>query len=302
MSIQPQYYKKIIFYILFFTSLIICSPIYISNWGSYSITNNSLSISSDEIVPVINSHIDNMNLIFGPIPKAAFKIIIKSDNTKYSNTFNWSLGITQGNKIIIKDPSISHIKKDRFYEVLKHELNHIYLNRISKKRNLPRWFKEGFCMYYANESSLRNKLILGNEINNKEWFDLKSIDRKFQSNSKKQFNFAYAYSQATVQNMIDLYGEKSIQDIISYIKKDYFFDEAFNLYTSITINSYSQHIYTNIYSRYRWFNLIKFPNFLLVLAPLLLTIIFVMKKIRNQKIIKKWEIEEELEQNNLDNN
>ena len=73
-----------------------------------------------------------------------------------------------------------------------------------------------------------------------------------------------------------------------------------NLSQADTINSYSEHIYTNIYSRYRWFNLIKFPNFLLVLAPLLLTIIFIMKKIRNQKIIKKWELEEELEESNSD--
>ena len=100
--------------------------------------------------------------------------------------------------------------------------------------------------------------------------------------------------------MIDLYGEKSIQDIISYIKEGYSFDEAFNSSTLITIDSYSEHIYTNIYSGYRWFNLIKFPNFLLVLAPLLLTMIFIMKKIRNQKIIKKWELEEELEESNCD--
>ena len=100
--------------------------------------------------------------------------------------------------------------------------------------------------------------------------------------------------------MLDLYGEQAIQNIISYIKKDYSFDKAFNLSTLITIDNYSEYIYTNIYSRYRWFNLIKFPNFLLVLAPLLLIIIFIMKKIRNQKIIKKWELEEELEESNCD--
>ena len=131
MLIQPPYYKKIIFYIFFIISFTFCNEKYISNWGPYSIENNSLNISDNEIIPIINQHIDNMNLIFGSVPKTFFKIIIKSDNIKYSNTFNWSLGITQGNQIIIKDPSISHIKRERFYEVLKHELNHIYLNRIS---------------------------------------------------------------------------------------------------------------------------------------------------------------------------
>ena len=284
---------------LFFISAACCNEIYFSNWGPYLIENNSLNISDNEIIPIINQHIDNMNLIFGSVSKSFFKIIIKSDNMKYGNTFNWSLGITQGNQIIIKDPSISHIKREKFYEVLKHELNHIYLNRISKKNNIPRWFKEGFCMYYANESSLRNKLILGYKINNKEWFDLRSINQKFHGNSKDQFNFAYAYSQAAVKNILDIYGEQAIRDIISYIKQDYSFDKAFNLSTLTTIDNYSKDIYTNIYLRYRWFNFIKFPNYLLILAPLLLTIIFIMKKVRNQKIIKRWEMEEELEESQI---
>ena len=299
MLIQLPYYKKIIFFIFFIISYSFCNDKHISNWGFYSIDNNSLNITNDEIIPIINQHIDYMNSLFGPVPKSFFKIIIKSDNVKYSNTFNWSLGITQGNKIIIKDPSISHIKRERFYQVLRHELNHIYLNRISDKRSIPRWFKEGFCMNYANESNFKNRLILADKINNKEWFDLQYIDQKFYGSSKDQFNFAYAYSQVLVSNILDIYGDQAIKDIIEYIKKDYIFDKAFNSSTLITITSYSQQTYENIYSKYRWFNLIKFPNFLLVLAPLLLIIIFIMKKIRNQKIIKQWKIEEELEEREL---
>ena len=299
MLIQPLYYKKIIFYIFFIISHTFCNDKYISNWGSYSIENNSLNITNNEIIPIINKHIDNINSLFGSAPKSSFKIIIKSDNAKYSNTFNWSLGITQGNKIIIKDPSVSHIKRERFYQVLRHELNHIYLNRISHKNSIPRWFKEGFCMKYANESSFKNKLILADKINNKEWFDLQYINQKFYGNSKDQFNFAYAYSQSLVNNIVDIYGDQAIIDIIDYIKKDYAFDKAFNFSTLITIENYSKEIYKKIYSKYRWFNFIKFPSFLLILAPLLLTIIFFIKKRRNQKIIKKWKIEEELEESEL---
>ena len=302
MSILLQYYKIIILYILLFYSLIFCNDNYHSNWGFYSIENNSLTIKNNDIITIINNHIDNMNYVLGPIPKSSFQIIIKNDNIKYNNIFNWSLGITQGNKIIIKDPAISHIKRDRFYEVLKHELNHIYLNRISNTNYIPRWFKEGFCMYYAKESNLKNKLVLGNNINNKDWFNLETIDQKFNGNSKKQFNFAYAYAQVAVQHLIDLYGKGSIPDIIYYLKQNYSFDKAFYLSTSETVNNYSKYIYKNIYKRYRWFNLIKFPNFLLVLAPLLLTIIFIMKKINNQKIIREWDLEEKLEEGSLDEN
>ena len=299
MLILFQYYKKIVFHTIFIISFIFCNEKYISNWGPYSIDNQSLNITNDEIIPIINEHINYINSLFGEVQKVSFKIIIKKDNMKYNNTFNWSLGITQGNKIIIKDPSISHITKARFYQVLQHELNHIYLNRIALNSDIPRWFKEGFCMEYANESSLRNKLILANEIKNKEIFDIKYINQFFFSNSKKQFNFAYAYSEILVNRLLDTYGEQTVQDILQHIRKGTPFDKAFYLSTLITVEDYAEDIYEYIYLKYRWMNLIKFPNFLLIFAPLLVIIGFIGKNIRNKKIIRIWEIEEELEENKI---
>ena len=64
----------------------------------------------------------------------------------------------------MKDPSMSHITKNRFKVVLEHELNHIMVNRIDPNRTIPRWFKEGFAMFYSNEISLNHKLDVLNEI------------------------------------------------------------------------------------------------------------------------------------------
>ena len=40
----------------------------------------------------------------------------------------------------------------------------------------------------------------------------------------------------------------------------------------------------------------KFPSFLLILAPLLSIIGFIIVKLKNKKVIQKWDIEEELEE------
>ena len=39
----------------------------------------------------------------------------------------------------------------------------------------------------------------------------------------------------------------------------------------------------------------KFPSLLLILAPLLSIVGFIIVKIKNKKIIKKWDIEEKLD-------
>ena len=168
------------------------------------------------------------NSKFGDIKREPFTIIISNKDKKLynNNTWNWSLGITRNNTIIIKDPSKSHITKTRLMQVLQHELNHVYLNRLNSLAEIPRWFKEGFSMYYANENFLSNKLIIANNIKKNDMFNIEAMESRFHSHSKKQFNFAYAYSQAAVKNILDVHGEQAIQDIILYIKKDYAFDNV----------------------------------------------------------------------------
>jgi hypothetical protein len=234
-----------------------------------------------------------MNFIFGPIPKSSFKIIIKSDNMKYGNTFNWSLGITQGNQIIIKDPSVSHIKRDRFYEVLKHELNHIYLNRLNKGNNdIPRWFSEGFCLKFASEISLNHNLTVIKHLNNKHMFNIFDIDNFFSSKSKKDFQLGYALSAVLINIITDIYGEDTIYKIIYNINNGFNFNDSFYNATLTETKTFNNIAYEKIKSNYKWMKLIEFPNFLFILFPLLLIIAFIMKKIHNKRLLMLWEAEE----------
>ena len=68
------------------------------------------------------------------------------------------------------------------------------LNRINDNISVPRWFSEGFAMYYADESNLKYKLTIAENLRTEELFNIYSLNEKFYSNSKKTFTFAYAYS------------------------------------------------------------------------------------------------------------
>ena len=59
-------------------------------------------------------------------------------------------------------------------------------------------------MYYANETFLSNKLTIANNLKNNDMFNIDALNYRFNSHSKKQFNFAYAYSQILVSNISKL--------------------------------------------------------------------------------------------------
>ena len=63
-------------------------------------------------------------------------------------------------------------------QVLRHELNHIYLNRLNPSIKIPRWFGEGFSMYYANETFLSNTLLV-NLL--KEFINVKAANKTYKT-------------------------------------------------------------------------------------------------------------------------
>ena len=293
-----HYRIYIIFY--FLLNISILQSGYISDWGNFSIKNQSLKVQNEDIINVMNNHIVYMNSKFGNIKKEPFTIIIsnKDNHLSNNNTWNWSLGITRNNTIIIKDISKSHISKSKLMEVLKHELNHLYLNRLNASLEIPRWFEEGFAMYYANENSLSNKLIIANNIKNSDIFNMEILNKRFNSNSKKQFNFAYAYSQILFEDIIQNYSEEVLTQIILDIRFGESFDKVFYNNILLTPNDYNKEMLLKITSKFWWLRFMKFPSLLLILAPLLSIIGFIIVKIKNQKVIKKWDIEEELDKEN----
>ena len=72
------------------------------------------------------------------------------------------------------------------------------------------------------------------------------------------------------------------------------FEESFYLSTTISLEFFNKQIFSKINSKYKWLNLIKFPNFILVFAPILVILGFFIKKRRNILKIKQWKLEEEL--------
>ena len=163
--------KKILY--LFVFNILFSSIQFNTPWGDCVVKNDQETISDSSIQKLILTKINDLNSqLKQPIIKNEFSIIIYNENEKINNKYwDWSLGITYSypEKIIIKDPSFAHISLKRFEQVLLHELNHLMVNRIDVHKSIPRWFKEGFAMYFADEISLNHKIITSCE--NVYWVD-----------------------------------------------------------------------------------------------------------------------------------
>ena len=302
--LTPFQYYKIIFIVVLYSTILFSQENYNSIWGEYSIRNNSLKLNNDEISIIIDKQIGFLQSKFGTIKKIPFEIIIISENKdrKFIKHWDWALGFFEKNKIIIKDPNISFISKQKFSKVLRHEINHLFLNRLNNNTRIPRWFNEGFAMHYADENNLTHNLTISKRIFNSKLFNIFNLNDKFNGNSKEMYSFAYAYSAILFKELINLYGEDTLDNLIQYLKSNNDFEKAFYLSTLTTIENFNEDIYYIIKSKNKWVNLIKFPNFILIIAPLLLLLGFFIKKRKNSHKIREWKLEEELlEQINKDN-
>ena len=208
------------------------------------------------------------------------------------------MGITNNitDEIIIKEPAYASITYDKFLAVIKHELCHLYLNRIAKNNiNFPRWFHEGFATLFSERIPWNKKIIVINNLHNQKLFTIHNIDNNFRGDSKKLFNLSYGYSFLLVNQIYTDFGETGLRSLLYDIMAGKSFDESFINITKIDMENYSMLFYKQIYKKYWWYKLIDIEYILFPLATLLLSIGFFIKRRKTQALLKQWELEEEME-------
>lgn len=277
---------------------IFCSLTFDTEFGECHLINYGLTFNDVDLQTMIENKTTKLNNDFNPnYIQKKFSLIIDNGNVKISNPqWNWSLGITyyKPEKIIIKDPSFAHISKNDFQKIMEHELNHLMINRIDTMQSIPRWFKEGFAMYYSNEISFSHKLKVAQNITNDNIFNLdNSIFMK--NLQKADFQLAYAKSAIYILSIQELYGENTLKNIFNQINEGNNFSDSFYNATSHSLNEFNHIASQYIKNKYWWFRLINLPNKLFTFLPLLLVVGFILQSIKNKKIKERWKLEEELE-------
>ena len=236
---------------------------------------------------------------FGEVKKEPFEIIIPKTRKEFYNLAKtapeWGIAITKSkeNKIIIQPASISKISKNRFNEILIHELNHLYLHRLINNVPMPSWFVEGLAMKFSKEFSFLHKIEISKAIWKNTLIPLEGL-KNFNTKNKFQIKLAYAQAAAAVNSLEYYYNKNILYEIIDLLKKENNFWESIYQLTGEDKFDFQEKYEIYITNYFLWIFLLNASNILFVLFPFILIIGYWIKRNKNITILKKWEIEEQL--------
>ena len=226
---------------------------------------------------------------FGAIGQHNFHITISNNSKHLPNNFpSWATGIAINNSIFIDAKKIHN--NIHLLKVIRHEICHLYQNKIKNHHSLPGWFKEGMAMALAKEFSIDSRYLVSRALWMNCLLDLNELDR-FSKLNEAKINLAYEQSLIAYEQIIKLFNKEAIKNIFFKMNNENLtFDKAFLNVCNISIDKF-QNQYNNELNKF-WAVIFNRSNFWFLIASVLLLIIFISVKLRNKKTIQRWEIEE----------
>lgn len=203
----------------------------------------------------------------------------------------WIAGFAQQENVVIF-PSRSPSYPDRTLEdVLRHEVAHALIWRVSAGRPIPRWFNEGLAMAaerprFRDQTDLFFQLVAGSRLS------LWEIDRLFEGGQADQTR-AYLLSRTFVWDLLREHGEAAGGQILEKVGRGAGFESAFtDVIGESTAKAEadfwnSQRVWTT------WITVLLSQEVLWLAITLLAVLAIWRKRRRNAALRKEWEEEEE---------
>ena len=240
----------------------------------------------------------NLVIQFGPVNNQIFYINIIDDKKNIAKFPDWASGVAIGKKVFIHRGKLSNT-------IVNHELCHVYQHKIKNSKTIPAWFKEGMAMYFSKDFFNKEKTILSESLLLDYVIELDDLHNFSKLKSFKEIKLAYQESLYAFEKIINNYSAESIKKIIYQMNNGNSFKNSFKNIIGIELKDFQSMADEDIKKSSSIPIFLNLPNFLFFISSIIIFIIFIYIKLRNKKIIKKWELEEELElldENNIDDN
>jgi len=267
----------------------------VENIHLYSAAEDSLIVN--QLANFVKQCQQKYNRLFDYTYEQDVDIYLASSVEEYEkfnnkNIPDWSSGVayTRLRKIILKPGS--YYDPVRYRETLFHEIAHMYIADIIGEIPIPVWLNEGICMYLSEKKiSWEESITVGNALAAGNLLELNAVDSVI-SFKNIEAGLAYLQSYLAVQFLISKAGEETVVKIIKEMSSLSSLDEVFEKHLGYSYFEFEIEWYDDLKSRYRWMFLLQFDNLFWFLLVLIIFLAYFLKKIRNRRILRKWESEE----------
>ncbi len=173
--------------------------------------------------------------------------------------------------------------------VIRHELSHLLLEQRVGGVRCPTWFVEGLAMVQSHEWTFTDQWNLVTSVANGRVPMLEDLEEPFPLSAEKA-SLAYRVSFIAVEELLrERPGE--LITFTSFIRELGSFDDAFRMTFGHPPEDFSERLHAVIIKRYRTAGrLIHSAPYWLPIG-LLFILAYVLKRIRNRRTLKRWELE-----------
>jgi hypothetical protein len=278
------------------------SNVEIKKLGNFEILyHTSDSYSANKILNFVNQYSKDFNERMGYKFEHPVKIFIASSEKEFNELTNhtipdWGEAVADTkNKIIVLKSTRFSKNKQNFEEVVLHELSHIGLAETLKDSKPPRWFDEGLAMYLSKfKMDWDSNITLSQALVSRKIFELEEVD-KVMNFKRAKAQLLYAESYSAVSFIAENFGEETLKKIIQEFSQNKNFNEAFINSTGIDFLDFEVKWFQYIKHEYKWYWLLNIEIYIWMIGIFLFLLIYTIVKIRNRKILKRWEEEEKTE-------
>lgn len=192
--------------------------------------------------------------------------------------------------MVVKSPRWH--RSDSFRTILIHELFHLVVHHHLGTRDFPRWLDEGLAIFYSGEERWKTARALSKAIATNSLIPLADIDYVLEYHQAKA-DLAYQQSYSAVYYLLVTYDIDAIRHIIHALKKGESLQQCFLLATGSTLPDFEVEWQRYVRQTHRWFWFYEIDEYIWTLIFVLVVLAFVARKIRNKKIEKTWQQEQE---------
>jgi len=206
---------------------------------------------------------------------------------------DWGEGVADPVRgvIILKSPSLAD-NQNRLPKLVRHELTHILIGQaVANPQILPKWFNEGMAIYCSADEAFTAGEAISKALISDSIIPLDEIDEVLQFHRAKA-QLAYEESFSFTLYLIEQYGLDRIVRLIQASSSGKSFDQLFEEVFGLDIFDVELEWYDHIAEKYRWRFLLNFETYLWIFILLLFILVFVAIRLRNRRLMKKWEEED----------